>query len=449
MIESPRVSREVHVLLKWITGVGCALLCASSLHAGEVSQVRLSQTAIGTQAEITLSENADYAFIQLKDPSRLVVDFKGTTISPRVRVSEGTGVITTVRTGAPSADVARIVFDLSESVTPLNARVETRAGKRVLIFDLPGDDATGTTTTEASATPPPEAMPTVKPAVPVVGIATGQPAPKPSDSPPPNTTPTLQAPVRTVADVAKRAAGRPLLIAIDAGHGGQDSGARGASGSVEKHITLAVAKKLAAQINATPGMRAYLTRDADFFIPLAQRYQKARAKKADMFVSVHADAFTSPSASGSSVFVLSRKGASSQAARWLADQENAADLVGGVRLKDKDNSLASVLLDLSQSATQRASEEIGGQVLRGLKDLGKTHKGEIERANFVVLRSPDVPSILVETAFISNPEEERRLLNPEYQEQLARAVLNGIHTYFKRQPPPGTQYASIYGDGRR
>lgn len=448
MFESTRVFREVHVFLKWIAGFGCALLCALPLNAGEVAQVRLSQTAIGTQAEITLSENADYAFIQLKDPSRLVVDFKDTTISRRIRIPAATGVVTAVRTGAPTPDIARIVFDLAENVTPLNPRLESRAGKRVLVFDLPGDDESSTTT--AAVTPPPEAMPTVKPAIPVVGIATGEPAPKPSTAvPPTNTTPTLQAPVRTVADVAKRAAGRPLLIAIDAGHGGQDTGARGASGSMEKHITLAVAKKLAAQINATPGMRAYLTRDSDFFIPLVQRYQKARAKKADMFVSVHADAFTSPSASGSSVFVLSRRGSSSQAARWLADQENAADLVGGVRLKDKDNSLASVLLDLSQSATQRASEEIAGQVLRGLKDLGKTHKGEIERANFVVLRSPDVPSILVETAFISNPGEERRLLNPDYQEQLARAVLNGIHTYFKRQPPPGTQYASIYGDNRR
>lgn len=446
MVESPRVSREVHVLLKWIVGVSCALFCAMPLYAGEVSQVRLSQTPTGTQAEITLTENADYTFIELKDPARLVVDFKDTTVSARARIPSGKGVITTIRTGAPSPDVARIVFDLSESVTPLNARFETRAGKRVLVFDLPGDEDTPT----VAAKPPPEAMPTVKPAGPIVGIATGEPSTSAVDATPPkNTTPTVQAPVRTVADVAKRAGGRPLLIAIDAGHGGQDTGARGASGSMEKHITLAVAKKLAAQINATPGMRAYLTRDSDFFIPLAQRYQRARAKKADMFVSVHADAFTSPSASGSSVFVLSRRGASSQAARWLADQENAADLVGGVRLKDKDNSLASVLLDLSQSATQRASEEIGAQVLRGLKDLGKTHKGEIERANFVVLRSPDVPSILVETAFISNPEEERRLLNPAYQEQLARAVLNGIHTYFKRQPPPGTQYASIYGDGRR
>ena len=235
---------------------------------------------------------------------------------------------------------------------------------------------------------------------------------------------------------------RPLVIAVDAGHGGQDSGARGASGSREKDITLSIARELARQINATPGLKAYLTRDTDVFIPLAQRYQKSRAAKADLFVSIHADAFTNPAASGSSVFVLSQRGASSQAARWLASQENAADLVGGVRLQDKDNTLASVLLDLSQSATMKASEDMAGHVLSGLKTLGKTHKAHVERANFVVLRSPDVPSMLVETAFITNPDEERRLNDPQHQNRLARAILDGVNTYFTRQPPPGTMYAA-------
>ena len=204
----------------------------------------------------------------------------------------------------------------------------------------------------------------------------------------------------------------------------------------------AIARELARQINATPGLKAYLTRDTDVFIPLAQRYQKSRAAKADLFVSIHADAFTNPAASGSSVFVLSQRGASSQAARWLASQENAADLVGGVRLQDKDNTLASVLLDLSQSATMKASEDMAGHVLSGLKTLGKTHKAHVERANFVVLRSPDVPSMLVETAFITNPDEERRLNDPRHQNRLARAILDGVNTYFTRQPPPGTMYAA-------
>jgi N-acetylmuramoyl-L-alanine amidase len=253
---------------------------------------------------------------------------------------------------------------------------------------------------------------------------------------------TTQAPVKTVQDIARRAGMRPLVIAIDAGHGGQDPGARGANGSREKDITLKIARELARQVNATPGLKAYLTRDGDYFIPLTQRYQKARTAKADLFVSIHADSFSSPEASGSSVFVLSQRGASSQAARWLAKQENEADLVGGVKLQDKDDTLASVLLDLSQSATQKASESMAEQVLGGLKRLGKTHKSHIERANFVVLRSPDVPSMLVETAFISNPSEERRLNDPGHQSQLARAILDGVTTYFTRQPPPGTLYAA-------
>jgi N-acetylmuramoyl-L-alanine amidase len=243
-------------------------------------------------------------------------------------------------------------------------------------------------------------------------------------------------------DVARRNGLRPLVIAIDAGHGGQDPGAKGPGGTREKMVTLAIARELARQVNATPGLKAYLTRDTDVFIPLVQRYQKARAAKADLFVSIHADSFTSPDASGSSVFVLSQRGASSQAARWLANQENAADLVGGVKLQDKDDTLASVLLDLSQSATLKASEDMASQVLGGLKRLGPTHKGEVERANFVVLRSPDVPSMLVETAFISNPGEERRLNDPAHQSQLARAILDGVTSYFSRQPPPGTLYAA-------
>jgi N-acetylmuramoyl-L-alanine amidase len=271
-------------------------------------------------------------------------------------------------------------------------------------------------------------------------IATGQPTPA---SPTPATAgASAQAPVRTMQDVMRRGGLRPLVIAIDAGHGGQDPGARGPNGTREKDVTLQIAKELARQVNATPGLKAYLTRDSDFFIPLAQRYQKARKAKADLFVSIHADAFNKASASGSSVFVLSQRGASSQAAKWLASQENAADLVGGVRLHDKDDTLASVLLDLSQSATMKASEDMANHVLSGLKRLGKTHKPHVERANFVVLRSPDVPSMLVETAFITNPEEERRLRDPGHQRKLASAILDGVNTYFTRQPPPGTLYAA-------
>ncbi|ENZ97067.1 N-acetylmuramoyl-L-alanine amidase [Xanthomonas fragariae LMG 25863] len=235
---------------------------------------------------------------------------------------------------------------------------------------------------------------------------------------------------------------RPLIVAIDPGHGGQDPGAMGPTGKREKDVTLAVGRELARQINATPGMKAYLTRDTDVFIPLPMRAQKARAAKADIFISIHADAAENRSATGSSVYVLSTKGASSQRARWLADKENAADLVGGVRLQQTESTLANVLLDLAQSGHMKASEDAAGHVLGGLKRIGNNHKPSLERANFAVLRTSDMPAMLVETAFISNPDEERRLIDPAYQRKLASAVLDGIDTFFTRQPPPGTLFAA-------
>lgn len=235
---------------------------------------------------------------------------------------------------------------------------------------------------------------------------------------------------------------RPLIVAIDPGHGGQDSGAVGQDGTYEKNVVLAIARELARQINATPGMKAYLTRDSDVFIPLELRARKARSADADMFVSIHADAAENRNARGSSVYVLSLKGASSQRARWLADKENASDMIGGVPLQKVDNTLSSVLLDLAQSGHMRASEDAANHVLDGLKRVGNNHKPNIERANFAVLRTSDMPAMLVETAFISNPEEERRLKDPSYQRKVAAAVLDGVNTYFTRQPPPGTLFAA-------
>ncbi len=235
---------------------------------------------------------------------------------------------------------------------------------------------------------------------------------------------------------------RNLVVAIDPGHGGQDPGAIGPTGKREKDVTLAVARELARQVNATPGLRAYLTRDTDVFIPLPMRAQRARAAKADIFISIHADAAENRSATGSSVYVLSTKGASSQRARWLADKENAADLIGGVSLNRTEGTLANVLLDLAQSGYMKASEDAAGHVLGGLKRIGNNHKPNLERANFAVLRTSDMPAMLVETAFISNPDEERRLIDPAYQRRIAGAVLDGVHTFFSRQPPPGTLFAA-------
>ncbi|HET6433032.1 N-acetylmuramoyl-L-alanine amidase [Dyella sp.] len=249
--------------------------------------------------------------------------------------------------------------------------------------------------------------------------------------------------VMSLRQVAEQLNGqRKVVVAVDAGHGGDDPGAHGPGGTQEKNVTLAVARQLAALINKQPGMQAVLTRDSDYFIPLKRRYQIARDKNADMFVSIHADAFKNGDAKGSSVWVLSPRGKTSEAARWLADRENRADLIGGVSLDDKDDSLAAVLLDLQQGYAMQASESIAGNVLKALAHLGPTHRGYVERANFVVLRSPDVPSILVETAFISNPAEERKLRDPEHQTELAQAVMGGVRNYFEATPPPGTWFAA-------
>lgn len=277
-------------------------------------------------------------------------------------------------------------------------------------------------------------------------ILAGQPTTASVPAPVPTTVVPAQPPRPVMPSDASRikmqSGMRPLVVAIDPGHGGQDPGAVGPTGKREKDITLAVARELARQVNATPGLKAFLTRDTDVFIPLPMRAQKARSAKADIFISIHADAAENRAATGSSVYVLSTKGASSQRARWLADKENAADLVGGVRLQQTEGTLANVLLDLAQSGYMKASEDAAGHVLGGLKRIGKNHKPNIERANFAVLRTSDMPAMLVETAFISNPDEERRLMDPAYQRQIAGAVLDGVHTFFSRQPPPGTLYAA-------
>jgi len=464
-------------------------LCWNLARASEIKGLSLTQGATGTRAEVHLDLPADYSILSLSGPDRLVLDLPSSALARGFDAPAGAGLVRAVRTGQPVAGTTRIVFDLAAPVMALKPRIESASQGYRLVLEWPGDGGSsanaaaalaGTNPGAAGPAPVQEAPAQARVVDPAVSSAaatsrliasmaqsssTGPAAlqapsrsvPSPTIANDPSLT---NSPPRTIAEASKpvatappqgatktvqqimRGGMRPLVVAIDAGHGGQDPGARGASGSREKDVTLAIARELARQVNATPGLTAYLTRDRDVFIPLAQRYQKARAAKADIFVSIHADAFTNPAANGSSVFVLSQRGASSQAARWLASQENAADLVGGVRLQDKDDTLASVLLDLSQSATMKASEDMASHVLSGLKRLGKTHKPHVERANFVVLRSPDVPSMLVETAFITNPAEERRLNDPSHQRNLARAILDGVNTYFTRTPPPGTLFAA-------
>jgi N-acetylmuramoyl-L-alanine amidase len=228
---------------------------------------------------------------------------------------------------------------------------------------------------------------------------------------------------------------RMVTIALDPGHGGEDPGAIGRGGSYEKHVVLSIAKRLKAKIEAEPNMRVMLTRDGDYFVPLPVRVQKARQVQADLFVSIHADAFIEPTARGSSVFVLSEKGASSTAARWLASKENAADLIGGVNIRSQDKQLASVLLDLSTTAQINDSVKLAKAVLGEISGINRLHKPAVEHAGFAVLKAPDIPSILIETAFISNPEEEAKLTDERYQDQMANAIMVGIRKYFARNPP--------------
>jgi N-acetylmuramoyl-L-alanine amidase len=366
--------------------------------------------------------------------------------------------VSSVSTTYPRVPVTGAAGSANTTANAANAANTTAAGANVPSAARPVVSTAAVPTTIATGVPAPVRVASASPQAILNGTATPvAPTPQATGTPAPSaaqvsaavaTTATSElAPPRPAmpsdaSRIKMKAGMRPLVVAIDPGHGGQDPGAIGPSGKREKDVTLAVARELARQVNATPGLKAYLTRDTDVFIPLPMRAKKARAAGADIFISIHADAAENRSASGSSVFVLSTKGASSQRARWLADKENAADLVGGVRLQQTENTLANVLLDLAQSGHMKASEDAAGHVLGGLKAIGNNHKPELERANFAVLRTSDMPAMLVETAFISNPAEERRLTDPAYQRRLAGAVLDGVNTFFTRQPPPGTLYAA-------
>lgn len=371
------------------------LVFAAQATATEIKSVRVSTGENYTRATVDLTEDADYRVFTLANPDRLVLD----VIDGKLRRSldgKARGVVTAVRSGQPDEDRLRIVFDLSAPVRPKSFMLEPaeRYRHRLVIDMLP-----------------PESV--------------------------------ASEPVRVAAaSVPEAGAQREVVIAVDAGHGGQDPGAIGKSGTYEKHITLKVALELAERINAEPGMRAVLIRDSDVFVPLNRRYEKAREQKADLFVSIHADAAINRSARGSSVYMLSTRGASNEAARYLAERENRSDLVGDVSLNDKDKMLAAVLLDLSQGATLEASATAAEHVLASLTRMGKAHKRYVERANFVVLRSPDVPSLLIETGFISNPDEERKLNDARHRARLADAVLMGVRDYFHSAPPPGTWIAA-------
>jgi N-acetylmuramoyl-L-alanine amidase len=421
--------------------------------AAQIMAVRVWPADDYTRVTLENDGELKTTHFMVPDPPRLVVDIDGLALNETLKslvakVESNDPYIKQVRVGQNRPNVVRLVFDLKETVKPQVFTLAPVAGYRHrLIFDLypikPVDPLSAMIDKEnwsgsevAAATPTPSAQP---------GSPTvGQVAPPPvaqleAELARAGTTPAqAQAQLQAQAK-AKPAPGQKVMrmvtIALDPGHGGEDPGATGATGVHEKDIVLAVAKRLKAKLEELPNTRVMLTRDADFFVPLGQRVEKARKVQADLFVSIHADAFVVPSARGSSVFVLSEKGASSSAARWLATDQNKADLIGGVNFASHDKEIASVLFDLSTTAQINDSLKLGKAVLSEIGGINRLHKGSVEQAGFAVLKAPDIPSILVETAFISNPEEEARLKDDAYQNQLADAITKGIKRYFAYNPP--------------
>jgi N-acetylmuramoyl-L-alanine amidase len=370
------------------------LLACGPLQAAEKEKINGLRVWSGpdhTRAVFDLSGAVEYKLFELDNPPRVVLDLHNTALETRLKVSNNAD-IRGIRHGRKGDKILRLVFDLKKK-------------QRAKSFLLPPNEKYGHRL--------------------VVDLSDVK---------------SHKGLTKSVRKSARKE--RDIIIAVDAGHGGEDPGASGAKGSQEKHITLAIARQLAKRINAEPGMKAILIRDGDYYVGLRKRFEKARKHQADLFVSIHADAFYDPKVHGMSVYVLSQKGATSEAAKWLARSENKADLIGGVKLDDKDSLLARVLLDLSQNAAMEASQKVANEVLQSLSAIEKPHKRHVEKANFAVLKSPDVPSILVETAFISNPQEEKRLKSHAFRDQLAQAILRGIKKYFYQSPPPDTWIAS-------
>ena len=374
------------------------LLTLSPVVASEqvrVNKIRAWPAPDHTRVVFDLSAPIRHTLFMLKNPDRVVVDLKNTRLDTELpKMAADARLLSRIRAGTRQQGSLRVVFDLHEGIRPRSfiLKPNSQYGHR-LVIDLQAGSR-----------------------------STAEPVSKPIQS----------------------NAGKPrdLVIALDPGHGGEDPGATGSHRTREKDVVLALAKRLQQIIDREPGMRAVLTRKGDYYVGLRKRMEIARGHGADLFISLHADAFHKASVQGSSVYILSRHGASSEAARWLAEQENASDLVGGVSLDDKDEVLASVLLDLSQTATISASTDVANQVLSELKYVGKIHKRNVERAGFMVLKSPDIPSMLVETAYLSNPQEEKKLNDSQYQSNLSKAILRGVKRYFSRSPPPGTLFAS-------
>lgn len=403
-------------MLKWMIS-GLCLLMSGLLQAADIQNVRLWRAPDNTRLVFDLTGPADHTLFTLSSPERIVIDITGASFSANTSglPLEGTP-LTGVRSAPRDVTSLRVVLDLSQGVTAKSFALppNQQYGHR-LVVDLFDNDQ------------PRESL--------------SLPAPNVASPLPPSTAP----------NVNIAGGDRLIVIALDAGHGGEDPGALGPGGVREKNVVLAISRELQRLIDDEPGFKAVLVRTGDYFIPLRKRTEIARKHSADLFVSVHADAFTRASAFGASVFALSDRGATSETARLLADRENRSDLiggVGGVSLDNKDQVLASVLLDLSMTATLSASLDVGQQVLAAVGKMTPLHKRRVEQAGFMVLKSPDIPSILVETGFISNPGEAKKLGTKSHQQALARAMHTGIRDYFHRYPPPGTRLAALKAGGK-
>jgi N-acetylmuramoyl-L-alanine amidase len=391
-----------------------------------------------------------YYFIA--EPPRLAVDIEGIDLVPALRelvakVKPDDPNISGIRVGQNAPGVVRLVVELKQPMLPQVFSLQPVAAyQHRLVFDLyptkVADPLEALIAERLKDRPAAAPAPAADPLGDLIAKQTERPTPA---SPPPaagaDSRPPVAAAPKAPPETTGQGAGsrnktdRLIIVALDPGHGGEDPGAIGPGGTREKDVVLQIALRLRDRINAIPNMRAYLTRDADFFVPLHVRVQKARRVQADLFISIHADAFFTPRPQGASVFALSEKGASSSAARWIADKENSADLVGGINVKAKDAQVQKALLDMSTTAQINDSLKLGGAMLGEIGSVGKLHKPRVEQAGFAVLKAPDIPSVLVETAFISNPDEEVKLRSEAYQVQLADALMRGISSYFAKNPP--------------
>ncbi len=386
----------------------CSLIASGGwLRAAEIRDVRVVAAEASTQLVVELSGPTEHKLFTLSNPARVVLDLSASSLPARITMPGAAGVVAGVRAGKRPKSTVRLVLDTAQPVVPriLQAGPAGPFPYRLIVELGTAAGPVGAAVAPAAAV----ALPT--------------------------------APREITARHAPADSGRDIVVAVDAGHGGVDPGALGPNKTREKDVVLHIAKALVERINAEPGMRGVLTRDGDYFLELRERMQRARRAKADMFVSIHADSIGNSTVSGSSVYVLSERGASSEAARWLAERENAADLKGGVSLDGRDRVLANVLLDLSQSASISQSMAAAEQVLKSLVDVGEIRKPKVQQAGFVVLKSPDIPSMLVETAYISNQADERKLRQPAHRARIANAIFDGIQDYFSDNAPDGTRLA--------